>query len=405
MKQATALVLFFLPLLAIGGAAASSVPEPPAAIEAAVHGGNSPPPESTISNERAAEGLFMLANHLVEKKEFRAAETAYEDALRIPTSAAFRERALLAYARMLRESGRDVRAVAMFQRFLADHPLSEDAAMAHLTVGRVMREMGLIDGALGHFYAVLNATLKIPSGELASYRNLTQVAMFEIAETHFSDSNFDSARKAFGRITLLDLPDSDRARAMYREAHSYYLSNDLKNAVRAIRQFTERYPDDPNTYEARHYLCVSLRKLNRTEEALQETLELLRRIEGTNGTEHSSWGYWQRRTGNQLANDFYQQGDFQSAMKIYERLSAMRSDPGWRWPALYQYGLCLERLKQTSRAIAAFRTIAEEAAAAGTLEGEAADIARMANWRMKHLGWNEDLERQILALNAPDAGG
>lgn len=402
MKHTGALILSLLiPVVAHAsdpGAPAAEAPAPQPQSTPAVS-------DSTVNNERDAEGLLMLANALAARNEFNAAETAYEDALQIPTPRAFRERALLAYARLLRDAKRDIRAVAMFQRFFADHPDSESAATAHLELGRVMRRMGLTDGALTQFYSVLNSTLKISSGELASYRSLTQVAMFEIAETHFSSGNFEAAQKSFGRITLLDIPDSDRARAMYRQAHSYHLAGDFENSVRSIRAFVGRYPDDANANEARHYLALGLRKLHRSEEALQETLLLLRRIDVQTEADSSTWGYWQRRTGNQVGNDFYQQGDFRSAMKIYERLANLRSDPDWRWPALYQYGLCLERLRQTDRAIAVFRMIAGEAAGAGKTGDEASDIAHMAAWRMEHLGWTEDLDRQIIAQGAPETDG
>ena len=144
---------------------------------------------------------------------------------------------------------------------------------------------------------------------------------------------------------------------------------------------------------------MALRRLGLTQEALTETLTLLRSAQASAEADRESWTYWQRRTGNQLANDFYEQGDFTAALTIYQTLAELRSDPGWRWPALYQIGLCYERLRQAERAAAAYRDILAESAAAakvGTATTPSdAEVQRMAEWRLGQINWVGTIEASV----------
>ena len=157
--------------------------------------------------------------------------------------------------------------------------------------------------------------------------------------------------------------------------------------------------------EARYLVCMALRRLGRTQEALQETLALLRAAHSATAGDRDRWAYWQRKTGNQLANDFYEQGDFSAALTVYTTLAGLRTDPGWRWPALYQVGLCFERLRQSDRSAESYRTILKEAAAAtaaGTKLGDdESDVQRMADWRLGQVDWTARIEKSVSAYAVP----
>ena len=100
--------------------------------------------------------------------------------------------------------------------------------------------------------------------------------------------------------------------------------------VRLLRALDalEQWPTDENVPEARYLLSLSLRALDRKQEALDATLTLLRTAQ-TSG-DPKRWTYWQRRTGNQLANDFFESGDTHHALLIYQGLSALTPEPEWR---------------------------------------------------------------------------
>lgn len=357
--------------------------------------GNAP----EASPDEVAQSLLVLAKRLAERNDNDAAETAYVEVLNSPTSEPVTQDALLAYAEFLRKAGKDARAAATYEKFIADFPGSPRAANALISLGRTLRDMGAFDLAQARFYAVLNSTLALSPENIQRYRDLAQLAKFEIAETYYQQGDYSSAGKFFGRIKLLDLPPEDRARATFREAYSFFLDGKLEQSVTSLRAFLTAYPANTSAQEARYLLCLSLRRLGRTQEALAETLTLLQSAQAGAAADRDRWSYWQRRTGNQLANDFYEQGDFNAALTIYQTLAELRSDPAWRWPALYQAGLCYERLRQTGRASTVYNDIVAEASAAQkagrTPDGPTADIREMAEWRLGQIGWSHDIDASV----------
>ena len=91
-------------------------------------------------------------------------------------------------------------------------------------------------------------------------------------------------------------------------AYALHLQGDREGAVAMFRGFVKQWPDDENVPEARYLLATDLRALNRTQEAFAETLALLRAEKSKVSANPKRWAYWQRRTGNQLANDFFRAG-------------------------------------------------------------------------------------------------
>jgi TolA-binding protein len=365
--------------------------EKPAAINLATAAEASP--------DDLARSLLALAKRMAERRDNDAAETAYIEALNAPTTDEVTEESLICYADFLRANGKDTRAASIYEKFLATFPGSPRANSVLISLGRTLRDMGAFNLALARFYAILNSTLAVTPENIQRYRDLAQLAKFEIAETYYQQGDYASAGKFFGRIKLLDLPPEDRARASFREAYAFLLDGKLDQAVPALRLFLENYPQNTSAQEARYLLCISLRRLGRVQEALAETLTILRSAKAQSETDNEHWTYWQRRTGNQLANDFYEQGDFTSALTIYQTLSELRSAPDWRWPALYQVGLCYERLRQPERAAASYRGILDESAAAqraGIIAKSAAtEVRNMAEWRLGQIDWSDKIQNSV----------
>jgi tetratricopeptide (TPR) repeat protein len=181
-------------------------------------------------------------------------------------------------------------------------------------------------------------------------------------------------------------------------ARSEQLAGNLSSAATIIRTYLAQSPDDPNVPEARFLLATTLRQLKRPQEALAVTLELLRDERSRNGTDPKSWLYWQRRTGNQLANDFFQEGDTLNALVIYKGLRELAPDPGWRMSVTYQIALCYERLFQVDEARATYRTIIDSASQrAGTPppSEEVKELAGMASWRLAHMEWRDKVQHEF----------
>lgn len=361
------------------------------------------PPQHALSPSRLTPAeigsLIKLGGTLAERGDYAAAEIAYHQVLSstVPTEEDTKS-ALLGLARMHRRQGMLTKASALYEKYLEEYAGDARTPDALLELGRTLRAMGAHRLAIARFYSVINSTLKMPGEGFEHYQLLARTAQYEIAETHFQAGNFTEANKFFSRLRLLDLAAADRARAHFKAAYSLYLGGDLEGAVTTLNAYLEQWPDDANVPEARYVLAMSLRGLNRSQQAFAVTLDLLREEQTRHGADSQRWTYWQRRTGNLLANDFFENGDALSAQAIYAVLAGLSAEPAWRLPATYQLALCYERLGQTAEARAAYETIVAEAGAAEA--ADLAELARMAAWRRDQLDWRTDLDQQMASFFA-----
>ncbi len=350
-----------------------------------------PPPGTEIAS------MLKIGAAMTERADFDAAEIAYRQILRSRgVAAADTKSALLGLARMHRKQGALIKAAAIYETFLKEYPEDERTPDALLELGRTIRALGTFNLAITRFYSVINSTLKLPGEGFAHYQLLAKTAQFEIAETYFQAGNYAEAAKFFTRLRLLDLAPADRARAHFKAAYSQHLQGLHDTALLTLRSFLEQSPDDENVPEARYLLAITLRQLNRPQEAFDVTLELLRTAQATVSSNPKLWAYWQRRTGNQLANDFFAAGNVVNAHAIYFGLAELSDDPNWRLPILYQMALCLERLGHNDRATATYRTIVETAGVSPA--PELAELVRMSTWRLSQLDWNDQTHRQVTSL-------
>lgn len=351
----------------------------------------------TVAPTEEIQSLLKLGTTLTDRANYESAEIAYYQVLNHPYAApADTKNALFGLARMQRKQGSLTKAVAIYERYLKDFPGDERTPDALLDLGRTLRSLGVYKGAITRFYSVINSTLKLPGEGFEHYQVLTKTAQFEIAETHFQAGDFGEAAKFYTRLRLLDLAPSDRARAHFKAAYSLRLKGDLENAVSTLRAYIDQSPDDENVPEARYLLAVSLRELKRPEEAFATTLELLRTEQTRVARDPKRWAYWQRRTGNQLANDFFESGNTLNAQSIYQGLVALSPEPNWRIPLTYQIGLCYERLGNADRARASYQSIVDGLGA--TPPADLAELARMAAWRINHLSWRDGVSQQVSQL-------
>lgn len=351
-------------------------------------------PETTKHPDTEIEGLLKLGALLSERGDYDAAEIAFRQVLNANEPPEHHlKTALLGLAHMHRRKGELTKAVAIYERFLKDYPGDARTPDALLDLGRTLRSLGVYKLALARFYNVLNSTLKLPGEGFERYQVLAKTAQFEIAETHFQSGDFAAANKFYTRLRLLDLAPSDRARAHFKAGYSLRLQGDLDGAVTTLRSYLEQWPDDENVPEARYFLAVSLRELNRPQEAFAATLELLRAEKSRLAADPKRWAYWQRKTGNQLANDFFESGDILNARAIYAGLLELSPEPVWRIPITYQLGLCYERLGAGDDARASYQAVVT--AAGPNPPPELTELATMAKWRIEHLEWRDRVSRQI----------
>lgn len=363
----------------------------PVASESAAPAANAPTAKRSTTE---TESLLRLGASLTERGDYEAAEIAYRQVLDAPAAPEIEiKTALLGLARMHRRQGALTKAVAIFERFLKDYPGDDRTPDALLDLGRTLRSLGVYKLAIARFYSVINSTLKLPGEGFDRYQVLAKTAQFEIAETHFQAGDFVEANKFYTRLRLLDLAPIDRARAHFKAGYALRLQGNLEGAITSLRSYIEQWPEDENVPEARYLLAVTLRELKRPQEAFAATLDLLRTEKARVETDPKRWAYWQRKTGNQLANDFFETGDTLNARAIYSGLLELSPEPAWRLPITYQLGLCYERLGVHDQARSSYQTIVD--AAGANPPADFAELATMAKWRIEHLEWRERVSDQV----------
>lgn len=384
---------------AVEAPAASSGPaQPPAPTVPAT-----PSPPARVRATDEIHGLLNLGSALTDRADYEAAEIAFRQVMNAPEVAPEDlKTALLGLARMHRRQGALTKAVAIYERYLKDYTGDERSPDVLLDLGRTLRALGIHKLAINRFYSVLNSTLKLTGESFAHYQLVAKTAQFEIAQTHFEAGNFAEAGKYFARLRLLDLSPEDRGHASFMSARALRLQGDRASAVTMLRNFIEQCPRDENIPEARYLLAVTLRELKQPQEALTATLDLLRVEKSQVAADPKRWAYWQRRTGNQLANDFFEAGDTLNAHTIYTGLTALSAEPAWRLPLVYQVALCEERLGHLDLARTSYRTVVD--AAGATPPAELAELVRMAAWRLDHLQWREQVEQRVSSLFSTTTG-
>ncbi len=373
-------------------------PEAPAPVAVAASGQHKPP-EPTVEDE--VSGLIRQGLEKTAEGDYDAANTCFTKVLSLEATTAQHRAALLGFARALRKKNELTKAAAVYEKILKEYPLDEDAPDIYLELGRTQRALGAYKTAINRFYSVINSTLKLPEAGASHYRQLAKTAQFEIAETHFQAGEYQEASRFYSRLRLLDLATSDRARAHFKSSYSLFLAEDYLGAVSSLRAYLDQHPEDENVPEARYLLAVSYRRLHRPLEALVEALELLRTEKTRTAKDPKLWTYWQRKTGNQIANEFYEQGDTANALAIYQTLAELAPEPAWRLPVVYQVGLCYERLGDVAQAIASYQTILDnvrDPKGDGSARPELTDLARMAAWRLDQITWQQNTQQRLLLL-------
>ena len=137
-----------------------------------------------------------------------------------------------------------------------------------------------------------------------------------------------------------------------------------------------------------------------------------------------TWVAWQKKAGNQLANEYFENGKNVDAISIYQKLLALDSTPKWQAPIVYQLGLCFERIggkEYNPKAIEAYEILTMpdknpknwadwtekmeeglgdtakelDANLASIVQNQEQFIYRMAEWRLRNLRWNRGAANEV----------
>ncbi len=347
-------------------------------------------------------GYTQLARDAADKEKWQLADHFLGLLVELPIPDTAKKASLREIAESFEKKHERSKAIAIYEKIA--ELLAEDADSPEMLfrAAELYRDAGAYGRAIARFYSVLNSALKVKNSELDAYRVLTQRAQIEIAETHFLARDYEQSRKFCELALRLDLSPEQRTRLQFRLLHCQYVLGDSNGAILAATKFLQDHPDDPNAPETRYLLASALRSVDRRKEALETVLGLLRIENARKEKNVERWAYWQKKTGNEFANDYYQRADFLSALTIYQTLAKLGEDPDWQWPVIYQMGLCFERLRLVSRAAEAYKYIIEQSEksdrAAQTLPESVRNLIQMARWRGEQLAWQHTTETHLQRL-------
>jgi tetratricopeptide (TPR) repeat protein len=267
-------------------------------------------------------------------------------------------------------------------------------------------------------------------------------AMFEIAETFMDAEDYDHAIKFFDRLWRLEqLDDTDRGFVRFKQGLAHYRRAretlreqdkmdrlppdqrremelefdktpraDFAKVKETLRSYGTLYPQSPYVPEAHYLLALTYEQLNQDQESVAELLKLLKqsnfnpemvlRLEEGRPTRDRDdvainqlrkvWNYWKKKTGNYLANKFFEDNEYFNAYRIYSALREIDSSPSWQVPILYQVALCEEKLGNYVQAMETYSSIEEYVKSEDAREGMVNNkylnfVFGMAKWRREQL--------------------
>lgn len=310
--------------------------------------------------------------------------------------------ALFELALVAQQEGQLGRAQQIFSQYVKRY--HDDPAVPEILLrqGILYREMGVGALALSKFYAVLSSALSLRLDQFEYYQRLVLLAQTEIAETYFNRGQFAEAAEFYARLLRLESPELNKERMHYRYLKSLAQLQQHETLVVQAQEYLQKFAGSADEAEVRFLLASSLKHLGRNREALQQVLALLEKQRRQAAKNPQNWAYWQQRTGNELANQLYQEGDYLNALEIYLSLLNLDPSPRWQGPVLYQIGLVYEHMKQPERARDYYQQVlALSAKLSDTPSPGLKALIEMAQWRIQFLQWRAQAENLLPTRSLP----
>jgi len=343
-----------------------------------------------------------LARHLRLTRQTAQATPLLVELLAEEVPDGVQRSALLELAMVAQDENDLPRAQQIYAQFVQKWPADPRVPEVLLRQGLLFCQMGLNNLALAKFYSVMTAALVLKTDHFEYYQRLVLQAQIEIAETHYLSGKFADAAEFYGRLLRQNSPFLNRPLAQYRLIRSLAAVHRHDEAASQAYDFLERYPEAPEQPEVRFLLATALKKLGRNSEALQQVLRLLTEQRARSNDRPEVWAYWQRRTGNEIANQLYQEGDYTKALDIYLTLAQLDASPSWQLPVLYQVGMTYERLLQPELAAQTYERIVARSGELGTNASPGLQaVVHMAQWRLDFVKWQARSETALRRLLPP----
>jgi tetratricopeptide (TPR) repeat protein len=350
-----------------------------------------PPRRGKLTGEqtRVMQERLELARRLRGAKDYFSARQHLTEILNTHGPEEIHRSAMLELALIAQEQKEWARAQQVFAQYVRTFPKDPSVPEVLLRQGLLYRQMGASTLALAKFYAVITTALNLKLDSMDYYKRLVLQAQTEIADTYYAQARYADASEFFTRLLKLDSPDLNQSQILFKLVRALSCERRYNEVVPHARTFIDKFPAAAELPEVRFLLADAFKKLGRNREALEQTLALLASQQDTASRDPQNWIYWQQRTGNEIANQLYKEGDYLNALEVYLSLSRLDDKPAWQLPVWYQIGLVFERLQQPPKAQEMYdRILARAKEADGDrLTPALQAVCDMARWRKEHLKW------------------
>jgi tetratricopeptide (TPR) repeat protein len=360
--------------------------------------------QASATNEPAPSADYEITLDLARQerrnKIFVGAAQTLENILKTNAPPAVQRQALFELALVMQDDEQMAKAQQIWSQYLHNYPDDPTVPDVLLRQGLLYRKMGVDAFAISKFYAVMSSALKLKLDNLAYYKNLVVQAQTEIADTYYLDAKFEEAADYFNRILKSGEGEANREQLEWKLIRSLsYLTNHVETIGRA-QSFLSRFPKSSNLPEVRFLLASALKNLGRNPDAMQQVLLLLQSQQDNVSKDPEIWAYWQRRAGNEIANQLYKEGDFLDALEIYLSLAELDKSPAWQVPVWYQVGMVYEQLQQWQKAADTYTRILDRQKELTPANSTPAllSLLEMAHWRKDYIAWMQKAKLNDLAL-------
>jgi tetratricopeptide (TPR) repeat protein len=312
----------------------------------------------------------------------------------------FKRKALFELALATQDNNELVKAQQIFAQYLQRYPEDVSAPEVMLRQGLLYRQMGVSTLAISKFYAVMSTALKLKLDNIDYYKNLVLQAQTEIADTYYYLGHFSESADYYGRLLKADSPSLDKSQIDFKLIRSLSYLTNYNDTIARAESFLTNFPDYPDLPEVRFILASTDKAVGHNADALKQVLLLLQSQQDNARTNPDLWAYWQRRAGNEIANELYKEGDYLDALQIYQNLAALDKTTDWQAPALYQVGLVYEQLQQWQKATDTYDQILARRSemTATNAAPSLASLCEMAQWRKDYIAWLQKARAANLGL-------
>jgi tetratricopeptide (TPR) repeat protein len=344
-----------------------------------------------------SEAQLAMARRFRMEHNPAEAEKILTVLLESPIPDRLKKTALLEMALTAQQANQFAKAQQMLAQYVQRYPQDFNVPEVLLRQGLLFRRMGAPNQALSKFYAVMGTSLNLKAEHFNSYRRLVLQAQTEIADTFYLQGRFEEAIEKYETVLKEEAAELNRAEIRYKLVRCYAALNKPMELIAQSETYLKEYPDEGETAEVRFLLASALKQLNRPSESLKQVLLLLQSKSQSAALTTNDWVYWQQKTGNEIANQLYKEGNYTDALAIYKSMAEMDATPHWRLPVEYQTGLVYERLGQPVKALEMYDKILQTDPGLMTNAAPGLKaVVDMAKWRKEFLKWNTEAEKSSL---------